>query len=240
MGSHITAITSFNNTRVTNVIQQSHLNNSIMKKLVLFTCVLLLGINVINAQIEVGVKFGINSTDLASGGISVLTDNQTDFDLFLQQANYGVHLGFYSRVKLLGIFLEPGLLLNSTGVTYRIDEFDEGGAFNIFKNERYNTLDIPLMAGFKFLIFRVYAGPVAHLHLNSTSDIIDFGGYEQRFRSATYGWQAGIGLDLFQFRFQLNYEGNFTAFGDHITFNGHPYSFSDAPSRVIASFGVKL
>jgi hypothetical protein len=211
-----------------------------MKKIVLLSCILFLGFNSVKSQVEVGVKLGINSTDLATGGFSVITDGQNNFNLFLQQANYGVHFGLYSRVNLLGIFIEPGILLNSTGVTYRIDEFDEGGVVSIFKNERYNTLDIPLMAGFKVLIFRVYAGPVAHLHLNSSSDILDFRGYEQRFKSATYGWQAGIGVDLLKFRFQLNYEGNFTAFGDHITFNGHPYSFSDAPSRVIASFGVKL
>ncbi len=211
-----------------------------MKKIVLLSCILLMGLNSINSQVEIGVKLGLNSTDLAAQGISVFNNDQTPFNIFLQEANYGIHFGLYSRVKLLGIFVEPSLLLNSTGVTYRIDEFDEGGVVSVFKNERFNSLDIPLMLGMKVFLFKIFAGPVAHIHLNSTSDVFDINGYEQRFQNATYGWQAGIGLDIMKFRFSLNYEGNFTAFGDHISFNGNNYSFSNSPSRVIASFGVKL
>ena len=164
-----------------------------MKKIVLLSCMLIFGAKISKAQIELGIKLGLNSTDIAAQGISVFTQNQKPFNLFLQEANYGVHFGLYSRVKLLGIFIEPAALLNSTGVTYRIDEFDEGGVVSIFKNERYNTLDIPIMMGVKLLIFKLYAGPVAHLHLNVSSDVFDINGYEQRFRNASYGWQAGIG-----------------------------------------------
>ena len=66
-----------------------------MKKIVLLSFILLIGISTSNAQIEVGVKLGLNSTDLASRGFSVINDNQTSLDLFLQEANYGVHFGLY-------------------------------------------------------------------------------------------------------------------------------------------------
>ena len=211
-----------------------------MKKIVLLSLLCTLIFSEVSSQLEVGVKVGLHSTDLAAQGISVFDQQNGSFNLFLQDADYGVHFGLYSRVHLLGIFIEPGLLFNSSGVTYRIDEFDEGGVISIFKNERFNSLDIPLMVGFKFLIFRIYGGPVAHLHINSSSEVFDIGGYEQRFRDASYGWQAGIGLDIMKLRFQLNYEGNFTAFGDHLSFNGNNYSFSDAPARLIATLGIRL
>jgi len=211
-----------------------------MKKLVLLILFISLGVAPVISQIEFGFKAGLNSADYASEGISVITDGQENFNLFVQEANYGFHFGLYTRVSLLGIFIEPSALFNSSSVTYRIDEFDEGGITQLFKNERFNSLDIPVMAGFKFLIFRIYGGPVAHLHINSSSEVFDIDGYEQRFKEATYGWQAGIGLDLFKLRFQLNYEGNLSSFGDHITFNGHPYSFSDASSRLIGTVGIKF
>jgi hypothetical protein len=211
-----------------------------MKKIILFSFLLIITYVSAFSQIEFGLRVGLNSAEYAAEGISIINLDQEEFNLFAQEANYGVHFGLYSRISLLGIFIEPAAIFNSSSVTYRVEEFDEGGLITLFKNERFNSLDIPVMAGFKFLLFRVYGGPVAHLHINSSSEVFDIPGYEQRFKEATYGWQAGIGLDIFNVRLDLNYEGNLSKFGDHITFDGQPYSFSDSPSRLIASVGVKF
>ena len=211
-----------------------------MKKLVLLILLISACYSNVFSQIEFGIKAGLNSTDYTKEGISIITNGQENFNLFVQEANYGVHFGLYSRISLFGIFIEPSALFNSSSVTYRIEDFSEDGISHLFKNERYNALDIPVVAGFKFLIFRVYAGPVAHLHINSSSEFFDLDGYEQRFKEATYGFQAGVGLDLYKIRIQLSVEGNLSKFGEHLTFNGHPYSFDSRPSRVLGTVGIKF
>ena len=211
-----------------------------MNKLVLSVALILFLSTNAKSQFEMGMVAGLNSSDYAAEGISIIKQNSDEFNLFVQEANYGVHFGLYTRLSLLGIFIEPSFIFNSNSVTYRIEDFDEGGVINTFKNERFNNLDIPVMVGFKLLLLNVYAGPVAHLHINSSSEVFDINGYEQRFKEASYGWQAGVGLDLWKLRFQLKYEGNLTKFGDHITFDDTQYAFDDSASRVLATIGVKF
>lgn len=212
-----------------------------MKKLVLLlTTICFLSIKLHSQGIEFGMKAGLNSIDLASEGISIFTKDNNEFKLAFHEANYGVHFGLYSRIDLMGLFIEPSFLFNSNSVNYRLDNFTEGGLSSSIKNENYNNLDIPVMVGIRLFFIRIYGGPVAHLHLNSTSDIFDIEGYDQQFKDATYGYQLGAGLDLWNLRVQLNYEGNSSNFGDHIIFEGNPYAFDNGSSRWIASLGVKF
>lgn len=187
-------------------------------------------------QIEFGLKAGISSYDLAKDGFLVQNGNNT-LEWNIQNAGYGHHLGIYTRLSLLGVYVEPALLFNSNTVTYNITEYGEAGTFNIIKNEKYNHLDIPVMAGFKLGFLRFQGGVVGHLFINSISDVVDIQGYEQRFKAATYGWQAGAGIDFWKLRLDLNYEGNLDKFGDHINVGGNNYAFSDAPGRMLLTLG---
>ncbi|MBP7644615.1 MAG: hypothetical protein KA767_14840, partial [Saprospiraceae bacterium] len=125
-------------------------------------------------------------------------------------------------------------------VTYTLGEYGGVKAVSKFVNETYNSVDLPVMIGLKAGIIRLYAGPVAHLHINSKSDLIDFDGYEQRFKSATYGYQAGFGFDLWKLRFDVAYEGNLSNFGDHITIGGESFSFNDSAARLLGTVSYKF
>lgn len=94
------------------------------------------------------------------------------------------------------------------------------------------------MMGLKYGPLRLQGGPVGHLFLNSKSDLFDLEGYDQRFDEMTYGWQAGIGLDIGKVILDFKYEGNFNNFGDHIVFGNNSYQFDDSPGRFIASLGI--
>lgn len=192
-----------------------------------------------SAQVQFGVKAGISSYDLAKDGIFVNTGSQ-NIKWNISNAGYGHHFGVYTRLTLLGIYLEPSLLFNSNTVTYNIETYGESGVFSTLKNEKYNHVDIPVLAGIKAGVLRFQGGVVGHLFINSISDVVDIKGYDQRFKTATYGWQGGMGLDVWRLRLDLLYEGNFDKFGDHITIGGHPYSFSSSPSRLILTMGYKF
>lgn len=203
------------------------------KSIVIIT--LLLVTNISYSQVEIGIKGGLNSLDLITNSISFDGPNGDAFELAYKDSQYGHHIGLYARIKILGFFLEPGAMFNSNSINYELSHYTEGSIIKVVKNERYQTLDVPLMAGIKAGVIRLYAGPVAHLHLNSRSELIDINGYSQRFQDASYGYQAGFGLNVFNLRFDVAYEGNLSKFGDHIRINDIPYEFSESASRLLAS-----
>lgn len=210
-----------------------------MKQILLISSLLMMLIQSINAQIEFGLKAGLSSYDLADDGI-LANNNGNNIEWKIADAGYGHHFGIYTRLSALGLYLEPAMLFNSNTVTYDIKTYGESGVFNTLQKEKYNTMDIPVMAGFKVGVLRFQGGVVGHLFINSISDAIDIKGYEQRFKKASYGWQAGTGLDLWRLRFDLLFEGNFDKFGDHINIGGYDYAFSDTPSRLLLTVGFKF
>ena len=191
------------------------------------------------AQIEFGIKAGLSSYDLANEGF-LINDGDKQVEWNISNAGYGHHFGIYTRLSLLGVYLEPALLFNSNRVTYDITEYSESGVFTKVKNEKYDQLDIPVMAGIKLGVLRFQGGVVGHLFINNISDVVDFKGYDQRFKTGSYGWQAGVGLDIWKLRMDLNFEGNLDKFGDHITINGQDYAFEDRPSRLLLTLGYKF
>lgn len=191
------------------------------------------------SQIEFGLKAGLSSYDLAKEGIFISDGNQ-NIEWNVKNAGYGHHFGIYTRLSILGLFIEPALLFNSNTVSYDITTYGESGVFSTVKNEKYNHMDIPVIAGFKLGVLRFQGGVVGHLFINSISDVVDIKGYNQRFKSASYGWQAGTGLDIWKLRLDLMFEGNFNKFGDQITIGGHNYAFADTPSRLMLTLGYKF
>lgn len=195
--------------------------------------------NIIHAQIEFGLKAGLNSIDLVSNGIKINNNGQV-LDIDFKNSEYGHHIGLYTRAKFLGIYVEPAFIFNSNKVNYSITDYSEDGPVTEIFSEKYYNLDIPLMVGIKAGILRLYGGPVAHLHVASSSDLFDIKDYDQKFKDATYGYQAGFGFDIWKLRLDIAYEGNLSSFGEHISIGGNEYSFGQSASRVIGTVGYKF
>ena len=190
------------------------------------------------SQFEMGLKAGLSTTELDPETI-ILKDGNTSISVL--EANYGFHLGLYTRLSIANIYVEPAFLFNSNRVDYNIEEqiFDSG-IFSSIKSETYNNLDIPFMVGMKMGFLRIQGGPVAHIFLNSSSELTDISGYSQKFKDATYGFQGGVGLDIWKIRLDLNYETNLSRFGGDIEINGVPYQFDQRPARIVASVGLRF
>jgi len=188
-----------------------------------------------NDKAEFGIKIGLQNHNVVTPETISLSSSAELVEMSIGEIDYGFHAGIYARFKFLKLYWEPALLLNSQGITYLVKETDQSV---IEVKEYYQDLDIPLNIGFKIGFLKIHAGPVAHIHLNSTSELFDVEGYEQKFKNASFGYQAGLGLDFRKLRLSLNYEGNFTNYGDHISFEGESYNFSESPSRLILSVGL--
>lgn len=184
---------------------------------------------------EFGIKIGLQDHNVKTPETISLENSLNLVEMSIGDIDYGFHAGIYARFKFLKLYWEPALLLNSQGITYLIKETDDTV---VEVKEFTQELDIPLNIGFKIAFLKFHAGPVAHIHLNSTSELFEVEGYEEKVKNATFGYQAGLGMDIQKLRLSLNYEGNFSNYGDHINFDGESYTFSQSPSRLILSVGL--
>ncbi|HRO08283.1 MAG TPA: hypothetical protein PK047_05405 [Saprospiraceae bacterium] len=192
-----------------------------------------------SAQLEIGIKAGVSSYDLANKGLLVKDGNE-NFQWTILDAGYGHHFGVYTRLTLLGLYVEPAMLFNSSTVNYNLKTYGERGVFNVLRQDTYHGLDMPVLAGFKIGAMRFQGGVVGHLFVGNAGELLDIKGYSQKFKTGTFGWQAGTGIDVWRLRLDLVFEGNFSNFGNHIRINGYNYAFSETPSRLMLTAGFRL
>ena len=196
----------------------------------------------LGAQTKVGIKAGVNTLDIEKDQIEVF-DNQgrEQLRLAIDEANYGINIGLYLLAKSKRFYIQPELIYNSNSTNYKLDTLGSASGYldRVFK-EKYQNLDIPIMLGLRFDFLRIGVGPVGHVFLNSTSDLLDIDGYEQDFKSLTLGYQAGIGVDFWSINVDLRYEGNIDNYGDHFRFFDNEVAFSSKPSRFIATIGISF
>lgn len=193
------------------------------------------------SQLQLGILGGISSSDIPNERLAILNEKDVEaFKLSVENARYGYHFGAFLRVQILNIYVEPTLIFNSTQVDYTLEDIIDDTGISTIRKESYQHLDVPLIIGWKFGILRLGAGPVAHLFIDSSSELYDVSGYRQKFDDMTWGWQAMVGLDVWLARLDLRYEGNFSKRGDHFEFYGRDYNFSKSPSRLIASIGINF
>ena len=203
-----------------------------MKKLL---CLLIMGVILgsnTNAQIRLGLRGGINTayfnaTEVEAGDYNIEMIND---------ASVGFHGGLMMQISFFGMFLQPELLFSSIGSEVRVTDLQQD--VTMIREQNYNKLDIPVLVGKRFGPARVGVGPVGTIMLSSTSGLDEFGIQEQ-FNSATFGYQAGVGVDLFDLlALDLKYEGNLTRLGSGITVAGQEREFDSRSRQFIVSLGI--
>lgn len=185
---------------------------------------------------QFGLKLGVHSFDLNSPSDLLFPNNAT---VKYEGAKLGFQIGIFGKIPLGGLFIESRLMLRSTSVEYSLDG-ENGNAIDQIREESFTQLDIPILVGGRFLFLDVFTGPVAHIFLNSTSDLMELETYTSDFKAADFGWRIGVGTGFSNVVFGLEFETNFSNFGDHISIGGQDYSFGDMPNRLIFNVGFKI
>ncbi len=208
-----------------------------MRKILLVNLLLISFLTTQYGQLEFGFRGGIHSIDLhKNSNLSPLSDESVRLNF--AESNYGYQFGLYTRLHIVGLFIEPGVMLHSTQVNYSIEDVEGLNIDSVEDN--FTNLDIPVMVGLKLGLIRIFTGPVAHLHLDKASDIINIPAYSDRFDSSTLGFQAGVGVDIWKLRFEAKYEGNLSRYGNEISIGDESFALDKRPSRVIANIGFKF
>lgn len=212
-----------------------------MKK-IFMTLFLIAGISgILSAQfLNFGIKGGLNYSKLNFDEVSDVVSGDTSYDLAQDERFQGFHIGAFMRVNVSDFYLQPELLFNTSGGKVLIESNPTGTkVIQEVRQIKYNKVDIPLLAGYKFGIARINAGPVFSAVLSSDSELEDIiPNLESVSKNATIGFQAGVGLDLFKkITLDGRYEGGLSKLGDKFTIGDTDYPFDSRDSKWIISLG---
>jgi Outer membrane protein beta-barrel domain len=192
-----------------------------MKKTFLVIFALLVGIAQSQAQfgrlqkklIYIGVRGGANFSQLNTDNLQISKLGSSVKDFFNTNADYrsGYVGGVYVRIGHR-FFIQPEVLLSSKGG--KVSFVPQAGGSPVNIDVKMSQFDIPVLLGLKMGAFRLNAGPVASLSIAQGTDLKDAlkqytsQSIDNTFKQSTIGYQAGVGLDLGSFNFDVRYEGN--------------------------------
>ena len=175
------------------------------KKLFILLFVLIFAkANVSLAQFSLGIRGGVNFSTLKTDFKSQSFSDNLQQSLDTKTGYVG---GVYARIGNK-IFIQPEVIFSA-----------KGGSINILKNGSsqtvaidYTNIDVPLLVGVKLGPLRLNAGPMASFTISNKGLDEAIKTYssnlEQSFKNASYGYQAGGGLDIGALSVDLRYEGS--------------------------------
>jgi len=216
-----------------------------MKKLIAIVLVVFVSIPVFS-QIKFGIKAGVSTSSLSMSDIKTVTSpassGSNKFTVeALTSAKYGFQGGFFMRVTLFGVYIQPELLLTTRTNEYTVTDITNSSApVATVVKQNFNKLDIPVLVGFKLGPIRLNAGPSGSILINSPKELISSPDFKSLYSRMTIGYQAGLGFDLLNtLTVDLRYEGNLKKYQNQIeNLTGTKVNLDDRTSSFILSLGI--
>ncbi|MEI6050125.1 MAG: porin family protein [Bacteroidota bacterium] len=210
-----------------------------MKKLSAILLVVLITIPAFS-QLKFGIKAGVSTTNLSMAALKTITSGTTSYTVIaLENAKYGFHGGLFMRLTLLGIYVQPELLLSTRTNEYTVKNIQTSASSVVKQN--FNKLDIPVMVGFKLGPVRLNVGPAASILINTPKDLIDDSNFKSMYSRMTIGYQAGVGVDILKLlTVDLRYEGSLKKYQNQIEAltGGTKFNLDDRPNAFLLSLGL--
>ncbi len=163
----------------------------------------------------VGIRGGANFSNLQTEGLTIARPGASVQDFFKNNSanRTGYVLGAYTRIGRK-LFIQPEVLFSSKGGTFEI--FKNGSTSPVNVDVKFSQIDIPVLIGLKLGPLRLNAGPMASLNVaqgNQLGDALKVyttQNINKTIEQATFGYQAGIGIDIRSFNIDLRYESGFS------------------------------
>ena len=176
-----------------------------MKKVILALFIVLGTTQYSQAQVDFGIKAGINynSDSFNIDSVNAVKADITDSD---SKSKTGFHAGIWTRIKLpiVGFYLRPELVytalkseITSSGET--IADYD------------FQKIDIPVLFGKKFLkLAHLYVGPSFQYIINGEFDVKNVDSSKLKTEDITVCIQLGGGVELGKFGIDVRWERGFS------------------------------
>ncbi len=182
-----------------------NLKNKHMKKTVLTLVAVVMTMGLMAQFPHLGFRAGVTNNKLSTNAENILSSEN----------RVGYHVGAFIRINLGKMYLQPEVLYNHRSTKLNVIQQDISleGVSSIFK---LGGIDVPVLIGVKLLNYkafniRVFAGP--NVSFTNNKDIVtDHKGEPKTivspedFENTTWYAQAGMGIDIFNFTFDVRYE----------------------------------
>jgi hypothetical protein len=201
-----------------------------MKKFFLIALVALVSIQTFS-QIKFGFKVGAQTLTVPTYNIQTGTNNIKA----LKDAAWGLQGGVFLRLKIAAIYLQPEIVFASNSFDYTVTTISGTQV----GSQKFDRLQIPLLLGLKLGPFRINAGPSASIQIGSPQKLIQDANFNDLYKSALFGYQAGIGFDLFK---KLTFDARFAGslgdkYGKSITIGGQDFKLDNSETSFLLSVG---
>jgi hypothetical protein len=195
------------------------------------TFALLLFFHLANCQSFVlGIKAGVNRSSMSTS----ISNNA------ISEPNYGLVVGAFSRVGILGFFLQPEVQYNQRKSS--VDLQNNQGA----SSQTLAYIDVPLLGGKSFLgLARVYAGPNFQFLLDASTSGASLPAFSQtNFNAFAIGGIAGAGLDIKKFSIDVRFDFSITDLGKKVISDSSQiptsYNYSTRANMFQLTLGYKF
>jgi hypothetical protein len=204
------------------------------KKIIAGIIISLLFISGSYAQIRFGIRGGVNSSTFKADEVISTTDGLKI--TYPKDSRMGFHFGLISQIKLFNVFIQPEMLLTTNKNTVSVEDLTTHTTKIL--DQTFNKLDIPILAGMKFGPAKIELGPVASFLLKNKTDLLEGSTYKAIYNKATFGYQAGVGLEVSKLTVDFKYEGNLSKMGSSIKIGDKPFNTDSRMSQFIVSVGI--
>jgi len=210
-----------------------------MKKIVLILAISFAMVSITRAEIfQFGLKAGLGYSKLKISDITGVGSGQDVYNLATGDGVMAYHVGIQTRIKLAVLFIQPELYFNDGGGS--VERIETGGASELMHLD-LKSFDLPVLVGVKFGPLRINAGPVGSYVLTEESIALEVNNaiddYTVYTSGMSWGFQAGLGLDLARFSIDARYEGALSKLGDSFTVGGQDFNLDARPSQWVFSLG---
>lgn len=195
-----------------------------MKKL-LCSLALLFSAQLLVAQVDFGVK----------GGVNLQQVNLSDFDkttlenVETGERELGYHAGIFANISLPFMFLQPEVVFTQINNTFSVTKASEDPKS---VDVGFHRVDVPLIGGVKFGPLRLGLGPVASFNLGQQGEVLEDG-----LQNSTWGYQVGVGVNILKVRLDARYEGPFTRSASSVSIEGETYNLDARTNQIVLSIG---
>jgi hypothetical protein len=213
-----------------------------MRKLLAIIFALLIALPAFS-QLNYGFKAGLSNTTITMADAKGIITGSKTYTIntlnTLKGANYGIHGGFFVRLSISKLYIQPELLFATRSNKYTLSKVNSL-TDSVTVKQIFNKVDIPVMIGVKFGPVRVNAGPVGSFLINTPKDLIENTSLNTLYSKMSFGYQAGIGLDLLKkLTIDLRYEGSLKKYQNQIeNATGTKFNLDDRPNAFLLSVGL--
>lgn len=184
------------------------------------------------SQVKFGIKAGVSSTTVPTYNIQTGTGTSIEA---LKSAVWGFHAGIFVRAGLGPVYLQPEAVFASNQYEYNVNS-----TVSQVLKQNFNRLEIPVLVGIKLGPLRLNAGPSATVPIGTPKALVNDPNFNNLYRGTTFGYQAGIGVDIFNtLTLDARYGGSLSKkFGDAVNVGGTSFRLDDRQPSFILSIGV--